>query len=564
MPYVVFVQQSFVNASGDWGGITWSAAKILASVFALTVLLAAPFLSGRLIDTERYQGRVHMNRMIVLSLGTMAALLVAPMAQAADSAITTVSIAGRQDVGTFGGVSYVRSWGTVSGVIARGEKVEGLAALPKDANGDYDYTAPFEIIAPARTGENSTVLVESENRGSPLMLNYLDRMNVIGEPAKATYPQGLGNGFLENAGISYARVAWQTKLSPDVPAKAQGVGEVIMRDFARLLGGDSRLRGQSPFGTYRTRLFGGISQSSWFLNTFIAEGFNADPLTGGPVFQGALAIDGTGNWLALNRLAAMAHAQEAPYFAPGAKPLTAAQLLFRPNSDPFYVDVANYTDFYRVHASLTDTADLPARMRRYDWPSPHHPIVDQADYAATFAATRPGGSCNGGVKVPVNPTSYNPFLRTLVVELAHTVGSRDVANAPALPPTKLFRLGAAPSSTAHFNPLAGTVLYVPLTGRDAEPLAGVRFPSVVAPLGRPTPVSLPPVITSVITGVCGNIGQWQPLSAAVVRQRYGTAADFLNDYEAAVDRLVLAGYLLPGQRGPMLSTAAAAYAKATR
>lgn len=505
-----------------------------------------------------------MNKMAILGLGTMAALLGARMAQAAGSAITAVSIVGRQDLGTFGGVPYVRSWGTVSGVIAPDEKVVGLAALPKDADGNYDYTAPFEVIAPAHVGANSTVLVEAENRGRPLMLDFLDHVDVAVEPAKASYPQALGNGFLENAGISYARVAWQTKLSPDVPAKAEGVGEVIMRDFGRLLGGESALRGPSPFGSYRTRLLGGISQSAWFINTFIAEGFNADPLTHGPVFQGVLAIDGTGNWLALNQLAAQAHAQQAPYFAPGAMPLKAAQLLSRPNSDPFYIDVANYTDFYRVHASLTDTTDLPERMRRYDWPSPHALVLNQASYNAAFAATRPGGPCNGGVKVPLNLVSYTPFLRTLVVELAHEVGSRDAANAPALPPTTLFRLGPAPSDTAHFNPLPGAVLQVPLTGAEAQPLGGVRFPAAVAPLGRPTPVSLPPVITSTITGTCGNYGQWQKLSAAEVRQRYGTEANFLNDYEAASDRLVSAGYLLSSQRGPMLTAAASAYEQATR
>lgn len=504
-----------------------------------------------------------MNKMAVLSLGTMAALLGAPMALAAGSAITSVTMAGHQDVGTFNGVPYVRSWGTVSGVIAPNEQVEGLAALPKDADGNYDYTAPFEVIAPARVGWNSTVLVEAENRGRPLMLDFLDHVDVADEPAKASYPPGLGNGFLESAGISYARVAWQTKLSPDVPANAQGVGEVITRDFGRLLGGDDRLRGPSPLGAYRTRLFGGISQSAWFINTFIAEGFNADPATHGPVFQGVLAIDGTGNWLALNQLAAQAHAQEAPYFAPGAMPLKAAQLLSRPSSDPFYIDVANYTDFYRVHASLTDTTDLPERMRRYDWPSPHALVLTPESYAAAFAATRPGGPCNGGVKVPLNPVSYAPFLRTLVVELAHDVGSRDVANAPALPPTTLFRLGPAPSDTAHFNPLPGAVLHVPLTGADAQPLGGVRFPATEVPLGRPTPVSLPPVITSTINGTCGNYGQWQKLSTAMVRQRYGTAANFLNDYEAAIDRLISAGYLLDSQRVPMLTEAASVYAQAS-
>ena len=495
----------------------------------------------------------------------LVALLVPVGAQAAGSGITGIAVAGQQMLGTFNGVPYARIWGTVSGVVAPGEKVEGLAALPKDASGDYPYTSAFEIIAPARRGANSTVLVEVENRGNPLMPGDLDHFHAAGVPAKIVYPHGLGNGFLEKSGISYARVAWQTGISAGVPAKAQGVGEVIMRDFGRLLSGDrENLKpGTADFGTYRTRMLSGISQSAWFLDTFVAEGFNADPATGKPVFQGAIATDGTGNWLALNRLAAAAHAAQAPYFAPNARPLTAAQLLHRPASDPFYIDVANYTDFYRVHASLTDTADLPARMRRYDWPGPHHPVTTLADARATFSPTRPGGPCNNGVVVPVNPTSYNPFLRTLVIELAHTLGSADAADAPGLPPSTLFRLGPAPTSTVHFNPLPGAVLQVPLTAAEAQPVGGVRFPAVVAPLGRPSPVSLPPVITSVITGVCGNIGQWQALTKAELISRYASAAGFLNDYAQAIDRLVSGGYLLASQQTPMLRQAAARYAAAT-
>ena len=40
----------------------------------------------------------------------------------------------------------------------------------------------------------------------------------------------------------------------------------------------------ADFGTYRIRMLGGISQSAWFANTFIAGGFNADPLNGQKVF----------------------------------------------------------------------------------------------------------------------------------------------------------------------------------------------------------------------------------------------------------------------------------------
>lgn len=501
-----------------------------------------------------------------LAAGAPAGAAPAFAATAGASGITGIAVAGTQEVGTFNGVPYVRTWGTVSGVVAPGEQVEGLAGLPKDAGGDYDYTSAFEIIAPARPGASSTILIEFENRGSPIMHNNLDQIGAVGAPAKARYPNGLGDGFLEASGISYGRVAWQTGIAPGVPATAQGVGEVIVRDFARLLAGNrtTLAAGAANLGRYRTLLFGGISQSAWFLDTFIAEGFNADKVTGKRVFAGALAIDGTGNWLAVNQLAAAHHAVQAPYFAPDALPLAARRLLSRPNSDPFYVDVANLTDFYRVRASLTDTPALPRNMRRYDWPSPHHPVTTAADAAASFAASRPGGPCNGGTAVPLNPTSYTPFLRTLVVELAHQVGARDVAPAPALPPTTLFKLGPAPTDTQHFNPLPGVALQVPLSGKDAQPVGGVRFPSVVVPLGRPEPVSLPPVITTTISGVCGNIGQWQTFTPAEAVERYGTAAKFLRRYGHSIDRLVASGYLLASQQGAMLAEAARHYAKPDR
>ena len=509
-----------------------------------------------------------MNMASIYGGAVLIAGLLAPLAaRAAASGITGITIAGSREVGTFNGVKYVRTWGNASGVVDPGEKVEGLAALPKNARGDYRYTSPFEIIAPERQGATSTILVEVENRGRPIMIDNMDGIHVASGPAKASYPNGLGNGFLERNRIAYARVAWQTGISPGVPAAAQGVGEVIVRDFARLLAGNhSTFAGNVPaaIGHYRTLLLGGISQSAWFVNTFIAEGFNANPVTGNGVFAGAVAIDGTGNWLALNRLAAAHHAVQVPYFAPDAVPLTARELLKRPKSDPFYVDVANYTDFYRLRASLTDTTSLPNDMRRYDWPSPHHPVTTAADVAQTFSAKRPGGACNHGVKVPLNPTPYNSFLRAVVVELAHQVGSDDAADAPPLPSTSLFKLGLAPNGTKHFNPMPGVSLEVPVTGKDAQPEGGVRFPEVVVPLGRPVPVSLPPVITSKITGVCGNIGQWQPFTKSEAAQRYGSSANFLSLYGQSIDRLVATGYLLSSQKGGMLLEASSRYADLDR
>jgi hypothetical protein len=289
------------------------------------------------------------------------------------SRITGLSIAGSQPTGTFQGVAYKRTWGTVSGVVAPRDTVYGFDQLPHDADGNYDYQSEFEIMAPEKPGTNSVIVVEAENRGRPVFLNALHEIEIAGPPSASTNGGDPGNGFLFTHGTSYARVQWQTGIAASVPMQAEGVGEVIIRDFGRMLAGKTQLDAKPSvdFGTYHTLILGGISLSGFFIDTFLAEGFNADPGDGGVVFQGAIAVDGTGNWLALNELAAEAGSKQFPYVIPDGKPLRASEILGGHASDPFYIDIANYTDFYRLRASLTDIDTKNPRMRRYDWPSAH-------------------------------------------------------------------------------------------------------------------------------------------------------------------------------------------------
>ena len=151
--------------------------------------------------------------------------------------------------------------------------------------------------------------------------------------------------------------------------------------LAGMLAGRTQLDAKPPveFGPYHTLILGGISLSGFFIDTFLAEGFNADPSDGGVVFQGAIAVDGTGNWIAHQRTGGRGGRKEFPYVVPDAKPLRASQILGGHVSDPFYIDIANYTDFYRLRASLTDVDTKNPRMRRYDWPSAHAPApIDQS------------------------------------------------------------------------------------------------------------------------------------------------------------------------------------------
>jgi hypothetical protein len=474
------------------------------------------------------------------------------------SRISGVSVAGSQPAGTFGAVPYTRTWGTITGFVAPGENVQGLGALPHDPDGTYEYKAEFEIMAPAKPGLNSVIVIEAENRGSPNFLNSLHGIAATGPPSAATYEPGFGNGFLFEHATSYARVQWQTGIAAGVPKQAEGVGEVIIRDFGRLLAGRTKIEANPRFdpGTYHTLILGGISLSGFFVNTFIAEGFNADPLDGKAVFDGAIAVDGTGNWLALNQLAAANGSDEFPYVVPNGKPLDAAALLTRPQSDPYYIDIANYTDFYRLRASLTDRVTPSERMRRYDWPGPHAAApIDQS--SASARASR----CNGGMLVDLNPISYAPYLRAVMFELERALGVESARSAPPLPPTVVFKLGPAPASAANFNPLPGVKLEVPLTDADDQPVGGVRFPEADHPIGRPMPVSLPPVVTTSINDTCGNLGQWQQFTAAQLTERYGNQSNYLSLYAASLDKLIPEGYLLASDRALMLKRAESLYTR---
>jgi hypothetical protein len=487
-----------------------------------------------------------------------------PLAEMAESRqqsrVTGASITGSQPAGTFGGVTYKRTWGTVSGIVAPRDTIYGFDQLPHDADGNYDYQSEFEIIAPEKPGTNSVIVVEAENRGRPVFLNALHEIEISGPPSATANGGNPGNGFLFAHGTSYARVQWQTGIAASVPMQAEGVGEVIIRDFGRMLAGRTQLDAKPSvdFGTYHTLILGGISLSGFFIDTFLAEGFNADPGDGGVVFQGAIAVDGTGNWLALNELAAEAGSKQFPYVVPDGRPLRASEILGGHASDPFYIDIANYTDFYRLRASLTDVDTKNPRMRRYDWPSAHAPApVDQS--AGSARASR----CNGGVPVDLNPIPHSAYLRAVTLELEHELDVPSARKAPRLPPTTLFTLDPDPalSRMPNFNPLPGVRLFVPLIDENAQPLGGVRFPDVEHPVGRPVPVSLPPVVTTSIEATCGNLGGWQQFSEEELTKRYESQANYVKLYAESLDRLIARGYVLASDREEMLKIAAALYAR---
>ena len=200
-----------------------------------------------------------------------------------------------------------------------------------------------------------TVVVEAPNRGRTIF------PGAISVPAPATGPtadpvaSAIGDGFLLSHGISIAAIQWQTEFAAGVPQSAQGIGEVVVRDFGRWLGGGFR-SGDSPLPIFRHRILAGVSQAAWFVNSFIVEGFNVDPDTGRGVYQGAFTRNGNGLVLAINGFAA--EHEQFPYARAGLAPLAPGQLLSRPASDPELVDVISLTDFYRLRASISARCEL--------------------------------------------------------------------------------------------------------------------------------------------------------------------------------------------------------------
>ncbi|MGW1784819.1 alpha/beta hydrolase domain-containing protein [Streptomyces sp. NPDC002143] len=421
------------------------------------------------------------------------------------------------------------------------------------ADGVFVYTSGFEVIRPVGRGVRGAVVVEAENRGSPLMLRDFNGFDVpSGAPQDVSYAPGMGNGFLFDGARSYARVQWQTGYAPGVSQVAQGVGQVIMRDFGRLLREGRMSEAVSPLGTYRQRLLVGLSQAAWFVTSFVAEGFND---AGGQVFQGAYAQNGVGCQLAINAVAAADGQPQTPYVRPDGVPLTPRQVLRRPGTDPVFVDVAAYTDYYRLRASISRQADAVAGYHRYDWPAAHRPTFTQAQADAAFAQ-----GCHGGEALPLNAIDNRPFARAMLVALERRTDTGGPS--PAMPPERLFTAGAKPADPALLNPLPHHEVSVPHVDGEGFPLGGVRFPAAELPLGSPIPPALTPVSTASTTATCGNYGGWRPYTAHQLRKRYGSREQYLAAYGILITGLVTRRLLRDADRRTLLDQAAADWTKA--
>ena len=366
------------------------------------------------------------------------------------------------------------------------------------------------------------------------MLGAVTGVGLRGTPPSATtYPAGMGEGCLFDTGLSYARGA----------VADRALRERSCRCAGRRSGHRARLR---PVPRRRVRPSGssvGASQSAWFVNTLIAEGFNVDP-AGRLRCVHRCALVPLGRQLARDQPPRRRRRAAVPLRAARGEPLTAAEMLSRPESDPFFVDITSYTEYYRLRGSVFASAPLPARARHYDVPAPHGPGSPSSRRSCSrsrvaTAAWRSRSTRSSRARTRVASWSASSPIPTR--SRRHSGSSS--APRPSRPSTST-RCRAASSRCRCVD-------------ADAQPIGGVRFPDVELPLGRAEPVALPPCGASSIDDGCGNFGGWQPFSAAELAERYGSVDDYVRRYAAILDRFVAEGFVLPRDRDGVIETARA-------
>ena len=456
-------------------------------------------------------------------------------ARANPSTITSVDIARVQPVGSYAGHFFRYIEGAIHGEVSAEEPVAGLRALAAGQT-TVPYQVSFHIIAPEAASETDAVVVEAPNRGRTIFPNAIGVGPAMTGPDADPVASAISDGFLLDHRIAVAAIQWQTGFAVGVPQSAQGIREVVVRDFGRWLGGAFR-SGASPLPIFRHRVLAGVSQAAWLVNSFVAEGFNADPETGRSVYQGAFTRNGNGVVLAINGFAA--EHQQFPYARADLAPLTPDKLLSRPASDPELVDAISLTDFYRLRASLSARAPTPPRMHRYAIAAPH----------ASGAGVLPEVvfetmKCNSGATIPLSKVRDALYLRPLILGLFASISDTRSAK-PALPLDAPFALAPASDDELEgVNRLDATPLWTPKSAANGMPLGGIPTLEAVLPLGLPRPIALPPVEIASINDTCGNLSGWEAFSVDELTRRYGERARYVEMARQKAADLVAAGYLL--------------------
>jgi Alpha/beta hydrolase domain len=465
-------------------------------------------------------------------LGTAVVTTSVGAASANPSTITSVDVARVRPVGSYAGLTFRSIEGTVYGEISAEEPIAGLRELAA-GRPTVPYQVSFHLIAPEGASEADTVVVEAPNRGRTIFPGAISIPARVAGPSADPVANAIGDAFLLSHRISIAAIQWQTGFAARVPQSAQGIGEVVARDFGRWLGGAFR-NGPHALPIFRHRILAGVSQAAWFVNSFTAEGFNVDPETGHGVYQGVFTRNGNGVVLAINGFAAH---EQFPYARADLAPLMPGELLSRPASDPELVDVISLTDFYRLRASLSARAPAPPGMHRYATAAPHA-SGGAALPEVVFGAMK----CNGGTPISLSAVRDALYLRPLILGLSASIGGGETAK--RLPPDAPFILNAVPAELEGVNRLDGTALWTPKSAPNGMPLGGIPMLEASLPIGLPRPIALPPVEIASINDTCGNFSGWEAFSVDELTRRYGDRARYIEMARQKTTDLVAAGYLL--------------------
>jgi hypothetical protein len=333
----------------------------------------------------------------------------------------------------------------------------------------------------------------------------------------------------------------------------------------------------------------GSSQSGRFLRDFVRDGFNQDEAAR-KVFDGVMAHTAGAGGVFLNEAFAQPNRTSTQHedhtFPESTFPFSTARVtdpvsgktgaLFRGDGfDPLWMETNTSTEYWQKGASLlvtdplgTRDLDLPPNVRAY--------LIASTQHNATYSMSSTRGSCVNAR----NPHGVTPLQRALFVALDEWVDGK------APPASRTPRLGdgtltapekirfpaipgiqAAPRSNViavirdWTKPDIDTArpyrILVPQVDADGNDRAGVLLPDIAVPIGTHTGwnqfrAPFPEGET------CDRDGSYAPFARTraereargdprpSLEERYGTHAEYVRRYDAAVHQLVKDRLLLPG------------------
>jgi hypothetical protein len=370
-----------------------------------------------------------------------------------------------------------------------------------------------------------------------------------------------------------------------------GIGMAATRDlvsFLRFEAGDAAGTANPAGSTVKRALAFGSSQSGRFLRDFVRDGFNQDE-SRRKVFDGVMAHTAGAGGVFLNEPFAQPNRTSTQHedhsFPEAAFPFSTARVadpitgrtgsVFRNDGfDPLWMETNTSTEYWQKGASLLTTdplgtrdVELPGNARSYFIAGTQH------NAAAWMTSTR--GTCVNA-RNPHNPV---PLQRALFKALDEWIDGKApppsnvprIANRtltlpgklgfPAIPDVQVARrMSEIGVITDWIRPVVDMSRpyrpFVTQVDADGNEIAGVLLPDIAVPLGTHTGWNLyrGPFPEGEL---CDRDGTYAPFARTraereakgdprtSIEERYGSHAEYVKRYEAAVQQLVRERLLLP-------------------